>query len=146
MGGQKVVWRPLKVGDHIDIDANYGASNMIHLKRYAELASRIVSVDGQTKAQLNKGDVDLVREWEDYDLVAFQEEIVSRELARSVALAPQRPGGAVAALEQVVSKIQVAATELGVALTAVIQKAKEAEQTQPSGCWHHSLVPPSLKR
>lgn len=128
MGGQKIVWRPLKVGDHIDLDANYGSSNMIHLKRYAELAIRVVSIDGILKAQLQKDDVGIIRDWEDFDLVAFQEEISSRELARSVALSPQRPGGVVASLEQVVSKIQVAATELGIAITAVVQKAKEAEQ------------------
>lgn len=128
MGGQKVTWRPLKVGDHIDLDTNYAASNMIHLKRYVEFAVRIVSIDGMTKAQLNKDDVGLIRDWEDFDLVAFQEEIASRELARSVALSPQRPGGAVAALEQGVNKAQVALSELAGLITVVVQKAKEAEQ------------------
>jgi len=128
IGGQKIVWRPLKVGDHIDLDGNYGRSDMAHLKRYATLAARIVSVDGTPKAQLQKDDVGIVREWDEHDLIAFNEEVESRELARSVALAPQRPGGVVSSLEQAVNKAQVAATELAMALTAVLQKAKEAEQ------------------
>jgi hypothetical protein len=127
IGGQKIVWRPLKVGDHIDLDANYGRSDMAHLKRYATLAARIISVDGKAKQEFS-GDLVNLREWEDYDLIAFNEEIESRELARSVALAPQRPGGVVMSLEQAVTKAQMAANELGQALTAVLERAKEAEQ------------------
>jgi hypothetical protein len=127
IGGQKIIWRPLRVGDHIDLDANYGRSDMAHLKKYATLAARIISVDGKAKQEFG-GDLVNLREWEDYDLIAFNEEIESRELARSVALAPQRPGGVVMSLEQAVTKAQMAANELGQALTAVLERAKEAEQ------------------
>jgi hypothetical protein len=127
IGGQKIVWRPLRVGDHIDLDANYGRSDMAHLKKYATLGARIISVDGKPKQDFG-GDLVNLREWEDFDLIAFNEEIESRELARSVALAPQRPGGVVMSLEQAVSKAQMAANELGHALTAVLERAKEAEQ------------------
>jgi hypothetical protein len=127
IGGQKIVWRPLKVGDHIDLDANYGRSDMAHLKRYATLAARLVSVDGKQKHEFS-GDLANLRDWEDYDLIAFNDEIETRELARSVALAPQRPGGAVMSLQQAVDKVQAVANELGQALTAVLERAKEAEQ------------------
>lgn len=127
IGGQKIVWRPLKVGDHIDLDANYGRSDMAHLKRYATLAARVVSVDGQEKAKF-QNDLLNFRDWDEYDLIAFGEEVDSRENARAAALAPQRPGGVVQSLEQAVIKAQVAANDLGMALAAVVAKAKEAEQ------------------
>lgn len=127
IGGQKVVWRPLKVGDHIDLDANYSRSDSTHLKKYATLAARIVSIDGQDKAKFSS-DLANLREWDEYDLIAFNEEVESRELARSVALSPQRPGGVVASLEQSIAKVQASANELALALTATLQKAKEVEQ------------------
>lgn len=128
VGGQKIVWRPLKVGDHIDIDGNYSRADMAHQKKYVMLEARIISVDGTPKAQLNKSDCGIVRDWDEYDLIAFNDEVESRELARVVALAPQRPGGAVATLEQAVNKAQAAANDLAQALTAVLQRAREAEQ------------------
>jgi hypothetical protein len=128
IGGQKIVWRPLKVGDHIDLDTNYASSSMAALKPYATLAVRIISVDGIEKAKLPGGDLVNVREWDEHDFIAFKDEIETRELARSVALAPQRPGGVVTSLEQAVNKAQLAATELAQSLNIVLQKAKEAEQ------------------
>jgi hypothetical protein len=128
VGGQKVIWRPLKVGDHIDLDANYGTSSMAHLKKYATLEARIISVDGTEKKMMNKSDCGIVREWDEYDFIAFNDEVESRELARAVSLAPQRPGGVVAALEQSVNKVQLALNELASVLIQVPQKAKEAEQ------------------
>lgn len=128
VGGKVVVWRPLKVGDHIDIEANYNRSDMVHLKPWVTMAARIISIDGIEKAKLGKDDLGLVRDWDEYDFISFKEEIDSRELARSVSLAPQRQGGAVVGLEQAVTKVQAAANELGMALAAVVQKAKEAEQ------------------
>src|SRR6185369_12363337 len=97
IGGQKIVWRPLKVGDHIDLEANYGRSDTAHLKRFATIAARLVSVDGKAKHEFS-GDLANLRDWEDYDLMAFNDEIETRELARAVALAPQRPGGVVMTL------------------------------------------------
>ena len=128
LGGAKIIWRPLKVGDHIDLESNYSRSDTVHLKRFAELAARIISVDGKTKAELQKDDLGIIREWEDYDLAEFQNEISSREIARAVALSPQRPGGVVSALEQSVAKLQHGLNELSSLLTATIQKAKETEQ------------------
>lgn len=127
IGGQKVTWRPLKVGDHIDLEANYGRSDVAHMKKYATLAARIISIDGKPKSELG-GDLVNLREWEDYDLAEFNAEIESREIARAVALAPQRPGGVVSSLEQAVNKLQMTLNEAAVALNAVVMKAKEAEQ------------------
>ena len=128
VSGQKIVWRPLKIGDHMDLDANYGASNMAHLKRYAQVSSRIISIDGKTKNEMSKDDLAIVKDWDEYDFIAFHEEVESRELARQVALAPQRPGGVVQTLEQAVTKVQQVLGELGPALTIALQKFKEAEQ------------------
>lgn len=127
IGGQKIIWRPLKVGDHIDLDANYSASSTEHLKKYVKLASRIISIDGVEKAKLG-GDLLNLREWDEYDLMTFNEEVDSREIARAVALSPQRASGAVVALETAVNKAQLALEEVAKALTVVVQTAKEVEQ------------------
>lgn len=127
IGGKVINWRPLKVGDHIDIDANYSRADVAHMKRFVTLAARILKVGDKEKREF-AGDLADLRDWDEYDLIAFSDEVESRELARSVALAPQRQGGAVASLEQAVAKAQAALTESARALQEVVQKAKEAEQ------------------
>lgn len=124
--GKVVEWRPLTVGDNMDLDANYQQVQIAHLKKYAQYAMRVVNFDGKPGFQVND-----FRTWDAYDLEAFAEEVVMREQLRASALTGQRNGSAVQRLEASINKAQAAATELGQALADVLASAKAAEQNAP---------------
>ncbi len=117
------MWRPLKVGDHMDLDANYGRSDVAHMRKYAELAMRVLKIDDKENIQVTN-----LREWDEYDLLEFKAEVDSRELARAVSMSPQRGGGAISLLEQAVEAAQLDLQKVAHSLTRVVQAAKEAEQ------------------
>lgn len=125
MGGKAITWRSLKVGDRMDLDANYSASHTISRKKYAEYALRIVTCEGVNE----KFQVDDFREWDDYDLEAFAEEVVLQETIRANALSSQRPGSPVERVEQAINAAQVAASKMGLELTNVLAAIKSAERS-----------------
>lgn len=123
IGGKTVLWRPLKVGDHMDLDANYARADVAHLRRFAAIAARITKIGDKEGVQVND-----LRDWEEYDLVAFQDEFESRELARAVSLSPQRIGGSVVQLEQSIASAQLELGKVAQILQQVLQSAKQVEQ------------------
>ncbi len=123
IGGKVVMWRPLKVGDHMDLDANYGRSDIAHMRKYAELAMRVLKIGDKDNVQVTD-----LRDWDEYDLLEFKSEVDSRELARAVSMSPQRGGGAVSLLEQAVEAAQLDLQKVASSLQRVVQAAKEAEQ------------------
>lgn len=124
MGGKKVIWRPLKVGDRMDLDANYSRSDIAYQRKYAEYAMRIVSCEGVD----GKFQIDNFRDWEDYDLEALAEEVVTQETLRANALATSRPGSPVERLEAAIGAAQIAANKLGEELRNVLAAAKTTER------------------
>ena len=126
VGGKKVSWRPLKVGDQMDLDANYGRADVAYLRKYAGYAKRIMNMEGLAPGQ--KPQVNDLREWDEYDLEAFAEEVAMREMARANALSAQRPGSPILRLEQAIESAQLAASKLGEELKNVLAAAKQTEQ------------------
>jgi hypothetical protein len=122
IGGKKITWRPLTMGDHLNLDALYRGTTD-YQKPYALMAARITRLDDKTDVSLKD-----IYDWDEYDFISFREEVESRELARMVALAPQRPGGVVTTLEQAVNEAQVALGKIAQAISTVLERAKEAEQ------------------
>lgn len=97
VGGKVVIWRPLKMGDHIDLDANYGKQSTAHLKKYAEYALRIIQCGDPNPRGF---DVQDFREWDEEDYARFIEEVATQEAVRANALSAQRPGSPVAKLDE----------------------------------------------
>lgn len=126
IGGKVVEWRPLTVGDNMDLDANYQQASIFHLKKYAQYAMRVVSFDGKPGFQASD-----LRTWDAFDLEAFAEEVVLREQLRASTLSGKRDGSAVQRLEGAVNEAQAAATKLGQCLNDVLAAAKAAEQNGP---------------
>src|SRR5678816_4101521 len=126
IGGKKVEWRPLTVGDNMDLDGNYQRSDIAFQRKYAQYAMRITSFDGKPNFQI----ADL-RSWDEYDLEAFAEEVVLREQLRASTLSGTRDGSAVQRLEAAVNGAQAAATKLGACLASVLAAAEAAEQNGP---------------
>lgn len=124
MGGKPVTWRPLKVGDRMDLDANFSRSDVVYQKKYAEYALRIVTCEGV----VGKFQIDNFRDWEDYDLEAFAEEVQMQETLRANALSATRPGSATERLEQAINVAQVQLAKAGQELTNVLAAAKNVER------------------
>ena len=133
MSGKKVTWRALRVGDQMDLDANYGAANRAHLKKYAAYAMRLVTIEGLTPGE--KPQVEHLREWDEYDLEAFAEEVAMREMARANALSSKRDGSAVQRLEQSIETAQLSLAKAAEDLKSVLIAAKSVEQ-------HHGPLTP----
>lgn len=127
MSGKKVAWRPLRVGDQMDLDANYGAAQRAHLKKYAAYAMRLVTIEGLAPG--DKPQVEHLRDWDEYDLEAFAEEVAMREMARANALSAQRPGTPIPRLEQAIESAQLTLNKVAEALKDVLIAAKSAEQS-----------------
>ncbi len=126
VGGKKVAWRPLRVGDQMDLDANYGRAERAHLRKYASYAKRIISIEGMAPGQMPQ--VEDLRDWDEYDLEAFAEEVAMREMARAHSLSSQQPGSPLPRLEEAIEAAQLAAARLGEDLKNVLVAAKATEQ------------------
>lgn len=124
VGGKTVKWRFAKVSDGMDLDANYGRSDRAHLRKYAQFAMRIVSFEGKVEPfQVND-----FRDWEEYDLEQFAEEVATKEMARAAALSQQKAGSPIPNLERAIEAAQVAANNLATELRNVLMAAKATEQ------------------
>ena len=70
--GKKVIkWRPLTVGDEMDVQATYRLAENQHLQPYELLRRRILTVSGEEK-KCEMGDF---RQWDALDLDLFAEEV-----------------------------------------------------------------------
>jgi hypothetical protein len=125
VGGKVVVWRPLKMGDHIDLDANYGKTNVAHLKKYAQYALRILQVGDASPRQF---DVNDFREWDEYDFDQFVEEVATQEAVRANALSSTRPGSPVKVLDEAITQAQIDLNKVAESLRNVLASAKALEQ------------------
>lgn len=124
IGWKKITWLPLKVGDRMDLDANYSRSDVAWRKKYAEYAMRIVSCEGVS----GKFQTEDFKEWDEFDLEAFAEEVATQEILRANSLSNQRPGSPVERLEQAINAAQIAANKMGAELQNVLAVAKMAER------------------
>ena len=124
MGGKSITWHPLKVGDRMDLDANYSRSDIAYQKKYAEYAMRIMSCEGVN----GKFQIQDFRDWDDYDLEAFAEEVATQEILRANALSADRPASPIDRLESAINAAQLAATKLGQELQNVLAAAKTTER------------------
>ena len=125
LGGKTLTWKPLSMGDIMDLDANYSRSDVIHQRKYAEMALRIVSFEGMAEGQ--KFQLEHFRAWDGFDYDAFCEEVAMQELLRASKLSGERPGSPIQRLERAIEKTQGAANELGAALREVLASAKATE-------------------
>lgn len=124
VGGKTVQWKFLTGGDVIDLDANYSAPHVAHLRTYAQYAMRIVSCEGVA------GDfqVDNFRAWDEYDINEFAAEVDRKERERMVALSGKGESDAVARLDKTIVAVVDSVKRLSADVQILLQAAKAAER------------------
>lgn len=125
IGGKAITWKPVSMGDIMDLEANYSRSDIAHQRKYAETALRIVSIEGMPDGQ--KFQIQDFRSWDPLDFEAFLDEVSTQELLRASKLSGERPGNPVQKLERAIEAAQAAANNLGGALREVLLSAKATE-------------------
>jgi hypothetical protein len=126
VGGKAILWRPLKVGQELDIAAANRRPEQQHLVSALVLAARIVKYGDAERCSLAD-----VRDWDEYDFEAFVEETNLVESQRRAALRKGRMDQApIEALEAAVEQANAAANAFNVALRAVLDHAKACEAAQ----------------
>lgn len=125
IGGKSLTWKPLTMGDVMDLDANYSRSDTVHRRKYAEAALRIISFEGMQDGKTFQ--IEDFRSWDGLDYDAFLDEVATQELLRASKLSGERPGNPVQKLERAIERAQAAANELGNCLREVLLSAKATE-------------------
>lgn len=88
-GGRVIVWKPLTTAQNLQILAVYRNEANRHLQPYAQLAARIVTIDG-SKKDGGYGPNDF-GEWEQFDTDAFADEVAIKEAERIASLSRKKP-------------------------------------------------------
>jgi hypothetical protein len=109
----------------MDLEANYSRSDVVHQRRFAEMALRVVSFEGMPDGQ--KFQIENFRSWDGFDYDSFCDEVTTQELLRASKLSGERPGSPVQRLERAIEQAQGAANSLGTALREVLLSAKATE-------------------
>lgn len=125
VSGKVVLWQPLKVRDRMDLDANYSRSDVAWRRKYAEYSMRIIRYDDKPE----KFQIDDFGTWDEYDLEAFAEDVVTQEILRANALSSTRPGSPSERLEQSINAAQIALNKVAGELQNVLATAKMSERS-----------------
>ncbi len=82
LGGEQLTWKPLTVGQEIEIEAQHQRADVAHLRKYEVVRRRILSYGDQGKVCT----LDDLKAWDPLDLEAFITEIESKDALRRAAL------------------------------------------------------------
>jgi hypothetical protein len=126
VGGKKISWKPLSVGQEIDIEAGYAAPAAKHLIKYMLLVSRVTAVDGVAVSPKLSD----LREWDSYDLECFVQDVEEREFERKMAFKKDvNADQSLADLEKAIETFATTIAKFMADANTVLATAKAAKAT-----------------
>lgn len=124
VGGKVINWKPLTVGQEIDIEAHHNRPDTAHLRPYVVIQRRITGYDGKPVCTL-----DDLRSWDVIDLQEFIAEIERKEAERRAAFARKvadaSPSPALA-LEAALADLNASVLHFSSAAQRVLASVKDA--------------------
>lgn len=130
IGGRKIIWRPLTIGQELDIVAGNSREERKHLIPAMMLGARVVMCGEDKGLPYSK-----LRDWDDIDFAEFAEEVSRVELLRREACRKNQPNAItpVAQLEAAVQDFQIYMDKAVTAIKNIVDYAKtvEAQQSGP---------------
>lgn len=127
IGGKTITWKPITVGDEMDIDAAYRHDNNRHLNKYMRLAVRITALDGAAK----RVELHDIRNWDSFDLDSFYEEVQLQEAKRAASLGKADQANPATMYRAAAARVEVAMAEMAGALRDA-GSAVEAAMSRPT--------------
>ncbi len=121
VGQKAVTWRPLGVGEEMDIEASFRREEQRHLRKYEMLRRRIIKYGDDTKCPSED-----FRKWDSLDLEMFAEDVATQEAVRRATLTKKAAGTALEDLQSAVASVQVSMDSLMGALEGAIGAARVA--------------------
>ncbi len=124
VGGKALTWRPLTVGDEIDVQMECARPETAPLRPYEVLRRRITSFEGRPVCTLAE-----LKQWDTIDVEAFLEEVERTETMRRAAVLSKAAGdapGSLVELEASLMEMRSAAAQFSQAADKALAKLKAA--------------------
>lgn len=124
LGGEQLTWKPLTVGQEIEIEAQHQTPANAHLRKYEVIRRRIVSYGDQGKVCT----LEDLKSWDPLDLEAFVEEVETKDAERRAALFKRNAGAPSPIVELEAALLEVRSTLMafGTASERMLSAARAA--------------------
>lgn len=123
IGGKEVRWKPLTLGQEMDVEANFRRDELRHLMKYETLRLRIIGFGDADHCSMQE-----FRLWDSSDVEEFVREVEGRELARRAAFRKERAAkGFTAQFETLCDDLKITSKKLNELADDMLAIAKNEE-------------------